>query len=461
VTATARGDGLFHLIRFSLAARLTIWFAVMAFVLLFGAAVLMYWKVAEHLTGEDEMLAGMKLLLVEALLSDALPPPNAVQMLANSDESSLDSTTFVRVLLPDGGIQAQTNGMDAELPAAGIPASRRPTVVRGVSGRAYWVATSNMNGKTIQVATEADDEVRLLAPYHGRMWILFGVAFIISGGVGYRIALHGIRPVRNLVETMRGIESSTLGQRIDMSKLPVELIALGETFNAMLERLQQSFDRVSQFSDDIAHQLRTPLGIIRGQIKVSLRAERSGADYRDTLESSLEEIVTLSDLVHRMLFLARAENQAMALTREDVDLGHELQDVHDLYDPLASEAGIALTVTVPGAPLVASIDRLLILRAIGNLISNAIRHTPSGGTVNLAAAADREGIRITVADSGCGIAPEHLPSMFDRFYRVERSSAGGRSGLGLAIVKAIAELHGGGVGIVSEVGRGTRVTISL
>jgi len=229
----------------------------------------------------------------------------------------------------------------------------------------------------------------------------------------------------------------------------------------MLERLQQSFDRVSQFSDDIAHQLRTPLGIIRGQIKVSLRAERSGADYRDTLESSLEEIVTLSDLVHRMLFLARAENQAMALTREDVDLGHELQDVHDLYDPLASEAGIALTVTVPGAPLVASIDRLLILRAIGNLISNAIRHTPSGGTVNLAAAADREGIRITVADSGCGIAPEHLPSMFDRFYRVERSSAGGRSGLGLAIVKAIAELHGGGVGIVSEVGRGTRVTISL
>ncbi len=445
--------------RSSLAMRLTVWFAVMAFVLLFAATLLMYWRVAAHLTSEDEMVVSTKLMLVEALLSDALPPPTTVQMLANSGESYLDRDTFVRVLRPDGSILAQTDGMDSELPAATIPSWRKPTVIHGLSGRPYWVAASKVNDNTVQVATEADDEGRLLAPYRGRMWGLFGLAFAVAGAIGYRIALHGIRPVRTLVETMRGIESSTLDKRIDVSRLPMELAALGETFNAMLERLQRSFDRVSQFSDDIAHQLRTPLGIVRGQIEVALRAERSSADYRDILESSLEEIVTLSDLVHRMLFLARAENQAMALTREAVDMGREVLAVHDLYEPVASEAGVIFDVVIPDPPPMAVIDRLLTLRAVGNLVSNAIRYTPPGGRVTIAVGSDKEGARITVADTGCGIAPDHLPHMFDRFYRVERAGTGGRSGLGLAIVKAIAELHGGGVGITSAVGVGTQVTI--
>jgi len=459
----AAGVRLFRQLRSSLAIRLTIWFAVMAFMLLFGAATLMYWKVASHLTSEDEMLASMKLMLVEALLTDALPPPHTVQMLANSGVSPADRETFVRVLLPDGSILAQTEGMEHELPAALFPVSRTPSVIRSASGEPFWAASSIVNGNTtVQVATEADDEGRLMAPYRGRMWGLFGLAFVVAGMIGYRIARHGLQPVERLVEAMRGIESSTLDKRIEVSRLPVELTALGQTFNDMLERLQRSFERVSQFSDDIAHQLRTPLGIVRGQLEVALRAERSPADYRDALESSLEDIVTLSDLVHRMLFLARAENQALALAWEDVDLGQALQTVHDLYEPLASEAEVILHLVVPDPPLVASIDRLLTLRAVGNLVSNAIRHTPSGGRVTIEAASDQdEGVHIAVADTGCGIAPDHLPHMFDRFYRVERTGAGGRSGLGLAIVRAIAELHGGGVEISSVVGHGTTVAIAF
>jgi two-component system, OmpR family, heavy metal sensor histidine kinase CusS len=446
--------------RLSLATRLTIWFAVMAFVLLLTATVLMYWRVAAHLAAEDESVISTKLMLVEALLIDALPPLSTVKKLAETPDSALDRT-FVRVRLPDGGILAQTDGMEAELPVAYIPQSRRPVIVKGTSGKSYWAAASTVNGNIVQVAAEADDEGRLLAPYRGRMWLAFGLAFVVAGAIGYRIALHGIQPLAALVETMRGIESSTLDKRIDVTQLPVELTAMGETFNAMLERLQRSFSRVSQFSDDIAHQLRTPLGIIRGQIEVALVSERSAADYQEILMSSLEEIVTLSDLVHRMLFLARAENQATALRREDIDISTELLTVHDLYEPVASEAGVTLEVVAPNPALTAKLDRLLTLRAIGNLVSNAIRHTPVGGTVIITTLSDAGAIRITVTDTGCGIAPEHLPHMFDRFYRADRLGAGGRSGLGLAIVKAIAELHGGSVEISSAIGQGTKVTIAF
>lgn len=449
-------------LKLSLAARLTVWFAVMAFAMLFAASLLMYWRVAAHLTGEDEFVARMRLMLVEALLTDAVPAPDTVQIIANSTDRPSDGPMYVRVLLPGGDVLAQTDGMDGELPAAIIPVSRKPVRVLGASGRAYWAASSKVMGDTVQVAAEADDEVRLLAPYRGHMGVLFGLAFLAAGVIGHRIARHGLQPVVTLVETMRGIETTTLDKRIDVARLPIELTALGETFNDMLERLQRSFNRVAQCSDDIAHQLRTPLGIVRGQIEVALGAQRSPADYREILESSLEEIVTLSDLVHRMLFLARAENQAMALSREETDIGRLLSSVHDLYEPVAGEAGVALEVSVADPPLAASIDRLLTLRAIGNLVSNAIRHAPPGSTVAIQAAPGGGGdVRITVADTGQGIAADHLPHMFERFYRAEPSDSGARSGLGLAIVKAIAALHGGGVGIVSTPGQGTRVTITF
>jgi len=447
----------------SLSARLTVWFAVMAFLLLITATMLMYWKVVSHLSSEDEALASMKLMLVEAMLSDAMPARTTVQAVAASDSLPLERPLQVRVLRPDGSLLAETEGMGAELPAALFPASRKPTIITGNSGENYWATSSTVNGKIVQVASEADDEMRLLAPYRGRLWILFGIAFFLAGGVGHLISRHGIRPLKTLVNTMRGIETTTLDQRIDVSRLPIELAALGQTFNDMLERLQLSFTRVANVSDDIAPQLRTPLGIIRGQIEVALGADRTAADYKEILESSLEEVVTLSDLVHRMLFLARAENQALDMSQRAVDVGGELIAVRELYEPVAGEAGVSLDAASPASPLTVTGDPLLIRRALGNLVSNAIRHTPKGGSVTMTAERNGGEVRVSVIDTGCGIADTHLGHMFERFYRADRSSAGagGNSGLGLAIVKAIATLHGGTVSIASTVGTGTRVTVSL
>ena len=161
-----------------------------------------------------------------------------------------------------------------------------------------------------------------------------------------------------------------------------------------------------------------------------------------------------------MLFLARAKNQAIALAPEEIGIGRALSAVVDLYEPAASEAGVSLDIVVANPSLTVWGDRLLILRALGNLVSNAIRHTPRGGTVTIAAATDKDGALITVTSSGAGIAAEHLPHIFDRFCRADPSRSGERSGLGLAIVKAIVVLHGGDVRIISMVGRGTQVTIT-
>jgi two-component system heavy metal sensor histidine kinase CusS len=209
--------------------------------------------------------------------------------------------------------------------------------------------------------------------------------------------------------------------------------------------------------------LRTPVNNIRGEAEVALARARSIDEYREVLESCLEESVRLSDLIANLLFLARAESPLTHLNRERVDVGELLKGVREYYEASAAEAGISLTVACNGGPLTAELDRTLLQRAVGNLVSNAVAHTPAGGSVILAASADGSAIRIEVGDTGTGIPPEALPKVFDRFFRVDttRSQASGGTGLGLAIVQGIVTLHGGKVEIASKPGEGTRVTLRL
>jgi two-component system heavy metal sensor histidine kinase CusS len=230
----------------------------------------------------------------------------------------------------------------------------------------------------------------------------------------------------------------------------------------MLDRLEQSFRYVSQFSDDVAHELRTPINNIRGEIEVALSKSRTGEEYRGVLESCLEECARLSRLIRTLLFLARSDTSAEVLQREKVDISQELLKVETYYEAAAAEAGIDLKVSAVEG-VYAELDRTLFQQAIGNLVSNAIAHTSAGGRVNLSATGDRNLLTISVSDTGCGIAPEHLPHVFERFYRADRARTGSAQnvGLGLAVVKSIVTRHGGRVEIVSEVGRGTEVRFVL
>jgi two-component system heavy metal sensor histidine kinase CusS len=231
----------------------------------------------------------------------------------------------------------------------------------------------------------------------------------------------------------------------------------------MLERLEESFERISRFTADIAHDLRTPVNNIRGEAEVALARSRTADEYREVLESSLEEAVRLSELIGDLLFLARAEGPLTELHRECVNIGELLTTVRDYYEASAAGAGISLVVNERAEPLNAELDRSLMLRAVSNLVSNAIAHTPPGGTVTLAATNEGAAIRIEVSDTGAGIPAEALPSVFDRFFRVDpsRSKSSGGSGMGLAIVQSIMTLHGGRAEIASQFGRGTRVTLRM
>jgi two-component system, OmpR family, heavy metal sensor histidine kinase CusS len=287
--------------------------------------------------------------------------------------------------------------------------------------------------------------------------------FIIFPLISYRVARHGIRPVEEMATTARHISSTNLRERILAEGYPFELASLARTFNQMLDRLEESFERISRFSADIAHDLRTPVNNIRGEAEVALARARTSSEYRDVIESCLEEAVQLSDLIGDLLFLARAESPLSCLRREQVNLGELLGGVREYYEASAADGAVALTTTVADQPVIAELDRTLLQRAVGNLVSNALAHTPPGGAVVLGTNADLSTIRIEVSDTGVGIPTEALPRVFDRFFRVDssRSHASRGTGLGLAIVKSIALLHGGDVEISSQPGQGTRVTLNL
>jgi two-component system, OmpR family, heavy metal sensor histidine kinase CusS len=322
--------------------------------------------------------------------------------------------------------------------------------------------TAPGSARTVQLALDETTNRRHLATYRRRLWLVIGGGFVVSLAVGYGIVRHGMRPVRRVQEAAGRLRSGNLHERVDPRGYPAEVAELAATFNDMVGRLDESFQRLSRFSADIAHELRTPINNLRGEADVALRRERTPAEYRDVLASSLEEYAKLAHLIDSLLFLARAEDPKTVIRRERVDLGAELASIGEFYGAAAEEAGVTLRVRVD-TKLSASVDRALFQRAVGNLVQNAIAYTGSGRTVVVTAAREAEGVQVDVRDTGPGIPPEHLKNLFDRFYRVDaaRSKSSGGFGLGLAIAKSIATLHGGSLEIASKLGEGTCATLVL
>ena len=314
----------------------------------------------------------------------------------------------------------------------------------------------------VQAAMDRSHEEELLDDYRRNLWIVLGVALIVCSLGGYFLIRKAVRPVQKIAATASRIRSSTLDERIAVDGLPAELRILADTFNEMLDRLESSFDRLSQFSADIAHELRTPLNNLRGEAEVALTRPRTLEEYRDIIGSSLEEFGKLSRMIDSLLFLARAENPATQINREPVDVAAQLEVLREYFEAAADEAGIALT--MQGRPgWMANIDRTLFQRAVSNLISNALRHTPAGGKVDVQAAIVADELVIHVNDTGEGIPATMLPHIFDRFFRADNSRAVNMAGagLGLAMVKGIAQLHGGSISVASEPQRGAQFCLRL
>lgn len=224
----------------------------------------------------------------------------------------------------------------------------------------------------------------------------------------------------------------------------------------MLDRLEESFTRLSQFSADIAHELRTPVANVLGEAQVTLTRARTPDEYREVIESSVGECERLSGIIDNLLFLARSEARREQTQRTLFDGGAAVEKIVRFYETIAEEQNITLTWSGQAE---IDADPMLFSRALSNLVDNALRFTPPGGSVRVALSAQAKGAKISVTDTGPGIAAQHLPRIFDRFYRVDSSRSSQGTGLGLALVKSITDLHGGSAVVTSEVDRGTTVTI--
>ena len=449
----------------SLALRLSAWYAWSAFLLLAAGTGFLYWELVQSSNAEDDQYLAEKVNTLKKLIGEG--DFRTLKWEVDGESSVRPAVEVLsRVFTGDGRILYESSGMSDQLPPRIFPESGRVeyrTIQdRSSHTRIFRVLSVQLPDYRLQTGVEVTFEKEMLAEYRERLWTVLAAGLLLSALTGYLIARRGIRPVEEIAATVRRVRSSTLNQRVETAGLPSELLLLATTFNETLDSLEDAFARLARFSSDIAHELRTPLNNMRGEVEVALSKTRSVGEYREVLESSLEECVRLSRMIDSLLFLARAENPETQIRREPIDVGSELSAVRDFYEAAANEAGVSLDLAFP-AGLTVPLDRTLFQRAVGNLIENALAHTRAGGRIQLEAARNNGEIAVSVADDGCGIPAEHVPRVFDRFHRVDaaRSQNSGGAGLGLAIVKSIALLHGGDARIESALGNGTRVTLHL
>lgn len=285
---------------------------------------------------------------------------------------------------------------------------------------------------------------------------------IISGILlGWVVAGRAISPVNALARTAESISGTNLGLRIPLRHTGDELDHLIKTFNSMVERLERSFQMTRQFSTDVSHELRTPLTAIRGQLEVALLTAKSPEQYREAMINALEDVERLTRTIRAMLLLSQAESGQLALQKSTIDLSALVEDIVDQFQIPAEEAQLSLSAELSGAAIIEA-DRVQIERMVSNLLSNAVKYTPPGGTVVARVRGDGDKVIFEVEDSGVGIGPDHLPHIFDRFYRVPGSSKDKQGlGLGLSFVAWIAKAHDGVIDVSSKPGDGTRFTLSL
>lgn len=326
----------------------------------------------------------------------------------------------------------------------------------------FAVAGKSKDGQPLEIIVSVDrtEDQRLLRGLLLTSAIAapFGLAVVFVSAA--LIATFGLRPLKRFRETAAAITTTSVSKRLALAGQPTELQALGAAFNSMLDRLDDGISRLSEFSSDLAHEMRTPLATLLGRTQVALSQPRTTDQLVDVLEGNVEELQRLSRLISDMLFLAQSEHATAVLQLSQFDLRAEAIKVAEYLELLAQERDVG--VAVEGAGTVVA-DEGLVQRAITNLVSNAVRHCRGGTQVRILVGADAGRMCLAVVNQGEPIAPDHLRRLFDRFYRVDssRNRDAGGTGLGLAIVKAIMNLHGGTAEASSTSKGETRFTLTF
>lgn len=328
--------------------------------------------------------------------------------------------------------------------------------------RLYTLPLVNHPTLALQIAQSLEALIQTQGQIMRLLALLLVATAILAGLTGWFLASRALIPINAITRTAQKISEQDLAQRIALDSSDDELGQLAGTFNRMLDRLEAAFQRQRRFTADAAHELRTPLSILQAGLDVTLAQPRTATDYRSTLENLQEEMQRLTQLTGQLLQLARIDNHQATGIMRPTNISLLLHTITDQMAAAARQRQIALHSSIPpDVVLPADADQLIQLTL--NLLENAVKYTQPGGSVTVTLRELGDQVCVSVSDTGIGIAPQHLPHIFDRFYRVDRARnrQHGGTGLGLAIAQQIVQLHHGTITVVSEPGRGSEFTATL
>jgi heavy metal sensor kinase len=313
-----------------------------------------------------------------------------------------------------------------------------------------------------QAAIPLDETRAVMNDFRRLLLLLIPAVLIVSCLGGYWLSSRALRPVDAITMVAGAITLRNLSQRIALPNTGDELQRMAETWNQALERLEDSVKRIRQFTSDASHELRTPLALIRATAELALRKERDAEEYRTSLRQIEEEAGRMTELTESLLTLARADADSLGFAMKPTDIAEVAHSVARQNAAIAEQRGIALRDGGSGGPIEVNADPSGIRRLLLILVDNALRHTPPGGTVTIAAAGDPDSVTLSVEDTGEGIPADALPHVFERFYRADAArSSGSGFGLGLSIAQAIAQAHGSSLEVRSSPAAGTRFSMRL
>ena len=448
----------------SIAFQLILLFTLAAGLLLACGLGIFYSIVVRHAFAEDNAVLADKMFALSSDLRENGPEIFAEEVTAH--RAGQHTPYWIRILDSQGRAIAETPQMDRLIPTQIFPQGREPAEALRTrkdyrsAGKIFsLVAFSEHSGGmvyTLQLGQDRSSDKQV-----ERNFALLFIAVLFGGVVASAliaiiVTRRGLRPLREMTESLGRIGPDQLKERMGSPGWPRELQPLAIAFDQMLKRLDDSFTRLSQFSADLAHELRTPIANMLGEAQVALTRDRTAPEYRETIESTVAECERLSRIVDNLLFVARVDAAREPIARKQFDARAAAEKIAEFYQTVADDHHVTITCSGNGQILA---DPDLFERAVGNLLDNALRFTPENGSIQITLCQREADFEVAISDNGCGIAAQHLPHVFDRFYRAEPSRGSDGAGLGLALVKSIVELHGGSAVIESNPGRGTIVKL--
>ena len=451
--------------------RLTLWYVALLAVILaaFGAGV--YLTLSRSLNSSlDDSIRVQAEALMDAVRYDGVRPTLSAGPSTNPGGEERFTRVFDATMEPTfdntgplGAVPVDRESLAGSL----VGETTMRNVVTGLDEERMRAVTAPIvvDGDVVGVLEVGQSTDHVTDPL-GTLLTIMGVAYPVTLALavvgGMFLARRALAPVDRVTGLARRISADDLSQRLELDLPEDEVGRLARTFDEMIARLDEAFRRQRQFTADASHELRTPLTVMKGQLDVALQKERGPEEYRKVLQAVNDEVDRLVNLAGSLLTLTRADARQVPMALEDVRVADVVTGAVEHLTPAAAGKQIELSAE-SGNGVVVKVDEDMLIQLLLNLLDNAIKYTPEGGTVTVRWDTSAEDVEIRVRDTGAGISQEHLPFIFDRFYRADeaRSRIDGGVGLGLAISRWIAEAHGGSLGVESTPGSGSTFTVRL